>query len=212
MAYTSDPSPAKSAALPERSGFQPSEAQAPSSQAPASSSKAQHWRLGKWAQYGGIFSAAVAGLTLINSADSFHPGTVVNSAISFGTAWLFLTRFRRLGFRVWLPVVAAFLGFNCYSFLMYGVLHWGAGAYHLLMFFGSVTALLMFVVVTLLLPRPQAPVLPSRSELALELAKEEMARLVAQDKTDHPEFMAWQSVVERYQTLLTLKVDGGQGT
>ena len=147
-------------------------------------------------------------VTVSNALHNGSAGDVINAGLLVGTGWLFLTRFRRFGFRVWLPVMAAFLGFNIYSFFMSGVLHWGEAAYHLMLFFGSVTALLFYIVAILVLPNQKPvvlPELPSRTELAIELAKEEQARLLQQDKTDNPEFMAWQPVIERYQQILALE-------
>lgn len=206
----------KSAALTERSGFQATKAQADTPEAPSNVSQAQAQCLPWWRRYSGIFSASILTITVSSLLKESAPGDIVNTSLMIGTGWLFFTRFRRFGFRTWLPVVAAFLGFNMYSFLMSGVLHWGEAAYHLMMFFGSVTALLFFMVITLVLPAPKVaeakePILPTRTELAIELAKEELARLLTQDKTDDPEFLAWQSVLERYDQVNALEKEAGEG-
>ncbi|MEM9090317.1 MAG: hypothetical protein AAGC93_16400 [Cyanobacteria bacterium P01_F01_bin.53] len=199
---------AKSAAPPMRSGFKRQEAHSTPPSAPEYPHQAHSARQPWFIKYGG-FLGGLLGAALVSNSGHHAAGVIVDAGLVLGTGWLFCTRFRRFGFRVWLPTIAAFLGFNIYSFFMSGVLHWGAGAYHLLMFFGSITALLFFMAITLVLPGQKLPTLPSRTELAIALAKEEQARLLEQDKTDSPEFMVWQDVLERYQQILALEHEGG---
>ena len=205
----------KSGALTERSDFQPQKAQHNLHQAPSHDTSAHGERSPQqtpwWRQWSTVFTATICTITVSNAMQNGATGDVVNAGLLVGTGWLFMTRFRRFGFRIWLPVISAFLGFNIYAFFMSAVLHWGEAAYHLMLFFGSVTALLFYIVMTLVLPGPKQvvlPALPSRTELAIALAKEEQARLLQQDKTDDPEFMAWQSVLERYQQILEREQGG----
>ncbi|ESA37150.1 hypothetical protein N836_00285 [Leptolyngbya sp. Heron Island J] len=198
----------KSAAPTERSSFSASEAPSDTPQAHPDQTQALSQRVPWWRSWKHIFSATVLAVTVSHSLQHGTAGDVINAGLLVGTGWLFLIRFRRLGFRIWLPVVTAFVGFNIYSFFMSGVLHWGEAAYHLMLFFGSVTALLFYIGTTLLLPNQKPvvlPELPSRTELAIELAKEEQARLLQQDKTEDPQFMVWQLVLERYQRILDLE-------
>ena len=199
------PPPAKSAALTTRSGFAGQQAQLPRMTAQEKNLLATTMRLPFSLSSFGLLPPFLVGISTPQNSDSSPLGTLLNAAVIAGGIWLFFARFKRLGFRFWLPAIAAFIGFNLYSLLMSSVLHWGAGAYHLLMFFGSVTAFIAYMTVTLLVPGPTLPRIPTRTELAIQLAKEELARLLTQDKADEPEFLAWQAVLERYQQIASLE-------
>lgn len=205
----SAPSPPsmKLAALAMRSWVETQQAQSNAVEAQGESLLAPSLHLPSHLSSLGLLSPVLVGISTPQNSEASPLGMLLNIAVMTGGVWLFFARFKRLGFRFWLPAIAAFVGFNTYSLLMFGVLHWGAGAYHLLMFFGSVTALIAYMAVTLLIPEPKTPRIPTRTELAIQLAKEELARLLAQDKAEDPEFLTWQAVLERYQQIATLEED-----
>ena len=205
----SAPSPLsrKPTALTMRSGFEAQKAQSEPAEAQGENLLAPSLRLPSHLASFGLLSPFLVNISAPQNTETDPLGILLNIAVMTGGVWLFFARFKRLGFRFWLPAMAAFVGFNIYSLLMSGVLHWGAGAYHLLMFFGSVTALIAYMVVTLLMPEPKTPRIPTRTELAIQLAKEELARLLIQDKAEDPEFLAWQAELERYQQIATQEED-----
>ncbi|NEZ61015.1 hypothetical protein [Adonisia turfae] len=204
LSTPSPPSP-KPAALTTRSGFEGQQAHTNPAEAQGKSPLAPAVRLPSSLFSFGLLPSLLVGISTPQNSDASPLGIWVNTAVIAGGIWLFFARFKRLGLRFWLPAISAFIGFNIYSLLMTGVLHWGAGAYHLLMFFGSVTAFIAYMAVTLLVPGPTLPRIPTRTELAIQLAKEELARLLTQDKADEPEFLAWQAVLERYQQIASLE-------
>lgn len=201
----SSPYPAKPAALTTRSGFAAKLARQNLTEAQGENLLATTTRLPFRLSSFSLLPPFIVGISAPQNSDASPLGMLLNTAVIAGGIWLFFARFKRLGVRFWLPGIAAFIGFNLYSLLMSGVLHWGAGAYHLLMFFGSATAFVAYMTVTLLVPEPKTPRIPTRTDLALQLAREELARLLTQDKADDPEFLAWQAVLERYQQIASLE-------